>query len=269
MNIPLFPFWMCVLVPFILTLFVFSRWKLKLRLALIPAGCAACTFLSFTFFFRIPGIVFPLTLAVLSTLAWIGVFILLSFFRDPERFPLEEPGVILSPADGTVLSISTVYGGEVPCTVKNGQPVELCELLHPGNPIREGTLIAIEMLLTDVHVNRAPISGRIIHQEYIPGRFYSLRNPESRSQNERVYTVYQDSEIRIGMIQIASRLVRRIDIFKRTGDTIERGERVGRIRFGSQVDLLIDQKTDVRIRVREGDYVRAGETVIAGISAKT
>lgn len=254
-------------IPVILVVPVFLRWKLNLAFAAGPATCAA---LSSYVLFRTAMVLklsFPLFVVLLSpivaTLFWSGILIFLLFFRDPERRPPDAPGFILSPADGTVIYIRPVEKGQVPIATKRNREIELKELRHPKNPIREGILIGIEMLLTDVHVNRAPISGRIVHQEYIHGQFHSLRDPESRAENERLYSVFQDSGIRIGVIQIASRRVRRILSFVQQEEGVHRGDRIGMIQFSSQVDVLIDQEADAQILIHEGDRVRAGETIIA------
>lgn len=262
-----------ICIPFMLIFPVFWRWKLNLIFA---AGTSTIAVLSSYGFFRVGmtiGLSVPMYALfgspIISALFWSGILIFTLLFRDPERHPPDVAGSIISPADGTVIYIRPVVKGQIPISVKKKKAIEIRELIHPNNPIHEGMLVGIEMLLSDVHVNRAPISGHIVHQEYIPGKFKSLRDLESRAENERLYTVFQNAGIMIGVIQIASRLVRRILSYVQQEDAITRGDRMGMIQFSSQVDLLIDKNIDAEIMIREGDHVKAGETIIARYTAKS
>jgi phosphatidylserine decarboxylase len=119
-----------------------------------------------------------------------------------------------------------------------------------------------------VHVNRAPIAGRVRLVERVHGTFGSLRKPEMAASNERVTTVIGTGDLQIAMVQIASRLVRRIVMFVSEGEELRLGQRVGAIRFGSQVDLLLPLGKDIRLAVDVGDRVVAGRTIV-GVVANT
>src|SRR2546426_8611538 len=160
------------------------------------------------------------------------------FFRDPERAIPDTPGAVVSPADGKVTGIWPV--------TENG--------------IRQ-TRISIFLNVFDVHVNRSPISGIIREVRYQVGKFGNAMNLTSAEQNEQnVVTVEGDGQ-RIKFKQIAGLLARRIVFTKKAGDRVERGERVGLIKFGSRVDVLLDASASLRIKV--GDHVKGGASVLA------
>ena len=118
------------------------------------------------------------------------------------------------------------------------------------------------MNLMDVHVNRAPIAGRVRLVTRVPGTFGSLRKPEMAASNERVTTVIETGNLQVAMVQIASRLVRRIAVFVSEGEELGLGQRVGAIRFGSQVDLLLPSERHISLAVEVGDRVLAGRTIV-------
>jgi phosphatidylserine decarboxylase len=119
------------------------------------------------------------------------------------------------------------------------------------------------MNILNVHVNRSPIDGKIVLQKYIKGSFLSLRRPEAETCNERVTTIIDNGQFKIAMIQIASRLVRRIVSYLKEGDMVAIGQRIGMIAFGSQVDVAIPQLENLKITVKPGDRVRAGVSIVA------
>jgi phosphatidylserine decarboxylase len=119
------------------------------------------------------------------------------------------------------------------------------------------------MSFLDVHVNRSPLSGTIEEARHIPGRFLSLKRPEALTQNERALTVMRVGPHAVGVVQIASRLVRRIVSYVSPGDTVKVGQRIGMIKFGSQVDLILPTELGAQIQCRVGQQVHAGLTIIA------
>jgi phosphatidylserine decarboxylase len=160
------------------------------------------------------------------------------FFRDPERTIPNEAGALVSPADGKVTDVSPVNS--------NGE-----------SRIR----ISIFLNVFDVHVNRSPIDGIIRDVRYQKGKFVNAMNAASAEQNEQnVVTVEGDSQI-VVFKQIAGLLARRIVFNKRNGDRVERGERVGLIKFGSRVDVLLDGSASIEVKV--GDRVKGGSSVLA------
>lgn len=197
----------------------------------------------------------------ITTLA-AGAWLLIVFFRDPERAAPDRDDVIVSPADGRVIYLKPVPPGELPVATKRGRAQPLRELR--GNSVCDDGVVAIgiSMDLSDVHVNRAPIAGRVHLVERVHGTFGSLRKPEMVHSNERVTTVIGTGDLQIAIVQIASRLVRRIAPFVSEGDEVRMGQRIGVIRFGSQVDLLLPAGKRVRLAVEVGDRLVAGRTII-------
>jgi phosphatidylserine decarboxylase len=212
--------------------------------------------------------------AVTGTLAMCGVTILAAagwliaiFYRDPERTVSERADVVVSPADGRVIYVKVVPPGEVPVASKRGLPSLLREL--DGTALCEsGTVaIGISMNLMDVHVNRAPIHGCVRLVTRVHGTFGSLRKPEMAASNERVSTVIESEDLQVAIVQIASRLVRRIAVFVSVGEALRLGQRVGAIRFGSQVDLLLPLDKNIRLAVEVGDRVIAGRTIVGVVTS--
>ena len=210
---------------------------------------------------------------VTGTLAMWGVtvaaaagWVLAVFFRDPERAVPDRADAIVSPADGVVIYLKTIPPGEVPVADKRGRASLLRELQGTSLCSYGAVAIGISMNLADVHVNRAPIAGQVRLVKRVHGTFGSLRKPEMVDSNERVTTVIGNGDLEIAIVQIASRLVRRIVTFVSEGDDLRLGKRIGAIRFGSQVDLLLPLGKDIRLAVGVGDRLVAGRTIV-GVAA--
>ncbi len=193
----------------------------------------------------------------------ISCIVLLMFHRDPERIPPQKANVIVSPADGRIRYIKKISNSQIPISIKKKKRFTLTELAKTDIAYRDVFLIGIEMNILDVHVNRAPVKGEIVFQKHHCGEFYSLRNNKALIDNERMTTLFDTGVFQIGVVQIASRLVRRIVSFFDIGNTIELGERFGIIKYGSQVDLIIPTIQGLNIQVKEGDKMRAGISIIA------
>ena len=204
--------------------------------------------------------------------ALIGVMaagaLLIWFFRDPERVPPEEDGVILSPADGKVIYVKKVEDENHFVSIKAGTRYSLQELLQAQWPFRGGHLIGIEMNVLDVHVNRAPIGGRVVLRKSIKGSFPGLGKPNAEIRSQRAATIIDDGDIFVGVIQIASRFVRGIVSYVKEGQQVTIGQRIGMIRFGSQVNLAIPDLVHCEIAVNPGQVVRSGLTVVARYGQK-
>lgn len=179
---------------------------------------------------------------ILSLLA----LFLLNFFRDPHRSGSEHQIDILSPADGTVVVIKDIRDGQV----------------WPGLTRQ----ISIFMSVFDVHVNRAPISGTIVHYRYSPGKKFAAFADKSSLENEQNLIVVKGEHITLAFKQIAGLLARRIVFDKVEGDTVARGERVGMIKFGSRVDIFLPATSNVKVALRE--KVKVGLTVIAVVGER-
>lgn len=186
-----------------------------------------------------------------SPLGWIGGFLTLwcvYFFRDPPRVTPMRDGLVISPADGVVSSI----GFFVP-------PPEL------GLGDRPLQRVSVFMSVFDCHVNRAPLAGRISRIAYKPGTFINADLDKASEDNERSSMVIETAFGRVGVVQIAGLVARRIVSFVREGETIGVGDRFGLIRFGSRVDVFLPEA--VRVLVGHGSKATAGETVLADIRA--
>ena len=151
---------------------------------------------------------------------------------------------------------------------ERGRAHALAELAGTALASRGAVTVGISMNLSDVHVNRAPIAGRVRAIAHVPGSFGSLRDPEMLFSNERVTTIIESADMQIALVQIASRLVRRIVTFVSGGDALQLGQRIGAIRFGSQVNLLLPARPDIRLTVQVGDRVVAGRTIVALVAGE-
>ncbi len=185
------------------------------------------------------------------------------FFRDPERRIPTEAGAIVSPADGTVIYVKPIREGQIPWAEKQGRTFSLAEFVQADVLPQGGVLIGIAMNYLDVHVNRSPMAGRIRLLRHIKGLFLSLKRREAILENERVLTIIDNGRFQIGVVQIASRLVRKIVPYVREGAHLQRGERLGMIRFGSQVDVVLPQLPELQIAVTPGMKLQAGTSILA------
>ncbi|HEV2697058.1 MAG TPA: phosphatidylserine decarboxylase [Terriglobales bacterium] len=175
--------------------------------------------------------------------AWAAIPVLLAafflwFFRDPQRAVPNDPGAVVSPADGKVTDVSTIK-------------VE-------GRSFKR---ISIFLNVFDVHVNRSPVSGIIRGAHYQTGKFLNAMNPACADCNEQNTVTVEGEGHTIIFKQIAGLLARRIVFTKKIGDTVQRGERVGLIKFGSRTDLLLEPSS--RIEIKVGDRVKGGSSILA------
>src|SRR3954453_11115422 len=194
--------------------------------------------------------------AINHFIAWllVGVTIwVATFFRDPVRTTPNGDKFIMSPADGLITMI-----------IKVPPPPELRgpEALDDG----EYTRVSIFMSVFDVHINRAPIAGRVRRIAYVPGKFINADLDKASEDNERQHFLIEGSDgLKIGFTQIAGLVARRILAFVKEGDAVDVGQRVGLIRFGSRVDVYLPAGTSPKVLL--GQRSIAGETVIAEIGS--
>ncbi len=186
----------------------------------------------------------PLAWLMALLTAWVAYF-----FRDPPRVtPLRE-GLIVAPADGVISAIERVR-----------PPAELG--LGDGARIRISTFLSV----FDVHINRAPVAGRIARSVYVSGRFLNAALDKASDENERrALVIATDSGAEIGVVQIAGLIARRIVTFAHEGDDVGIGERFGLIRFGSRVDLYLPPEHGALVAV--GQRAIGGETVMADLKS--
>lgn len=172
-----------------------------------------------------------------SILVFLGLFVF-SFFRNPDRVIPDEPGAVVSPADGRVLVVQ-----------------------EEENAGRSGKRISIFLAIWDVHINRAPAAGTITKLEYRPGKFMvAMREQASADNEQNVFTLSNDAGEMV-FKQIAGFIARRVVSWKKAGDTVARGERIGLMRFGSRMDLWLPKEAEIVAKV--GDHVEGGTTILA------
>jgi phosphatidylserine decarboxylase len=163
------------------------------------------------------------------------------FFRDPERAVPSGSGLVVSPADGLVTSVTSV-----------------------STPAGDKVKLSVFLSVFDVHVNRSPIAGVISGVHYQKGLYLNAMNPDSADKNEQNAVTVAGDGYEIVFKQIAGLLARRIFFNKRVGDRVERGERVGLIKFGSRVDIILP--ADASLSVKKGDRVKGGASVLATLA---
>src|SRR5260221_5177349 len=179
----------------------------------------------------------------------------LSFFRDPVRTTPRGKTLVIAPADGLITMIAKVP-----------PPPELRGA--DGLTAPDYTRVSIFMSVFDVHINRAPIAGRVTRIAYVPGKFVNADLDKASQDNERQHFLIEGADgVRIGFTQIAGLVARRILAFVRQGDAVDAGQRIGLIRFGSRVDVYLPSGTSPRVLL--GQRAIAGETVLAEIGEDT
>jgi phosphatidylserine decarboxylase len=172
-----------------------------------------------------------------SVLLFLALFVF-SFFRDPDRVIPSDPGAIVSPGDGRVVVVQDEdYGG------------------------KPGKRVSIFLAVWNVHVNRSPEAGRITKMEYRPGKFVAAMRANASAENEQnIFTLSTDAGDLV-FKQIAGLIARRVISWKKVGDVVARGERIGLVRFGSRVDLWVPQQAQILVKV--GQHVKGGSSILA------
>ena len=172
-----------------------------------------------------------------AVLVFLALFVF-SFFRDPERVIPSEPGAVVSPGDGRVVVVT-----------------------DEENAGRPGKRISIFLAVWNVHVNRSPATGTITKLEYRPGKFLAAMRERASIENEQnVFTLSTDAGEMV-FKQIAGLIARRVVSWKKQGDRVLRGERIGLVRFGSRVDVWLPKEAE--ILVKQGENVKGGSSVLA------
>ena len=194
----------------------------------------------------LPFVLIPLAIAVslgafqlwIPAVAFLAMAAFMAyFFRDPHRVMPDGAGLILSAADGRVTRVESN---------------------------QDGKLVSVFLSPLDVHINRSPISGVVKKVTYIKGKKTPATGDNSSLVNERNSLEIQGADVTVTCTQIAGILARRIVCWSKEGDTLDRGQRFGLIKFSSRTDILMPH--DVEISVRVGDKVRGGETIIGRLT---
>jgi phosphatidylserine decarboxylase len=160
------------------------------------------------------------------------------FFRDPERVIPADSGAVVSPADGRVLVVTDEDNAGVP-----------------------GKRISIFLAIWNVHVNRSPAAGTIVKMDYRPGKFFAAMRARASLENEQNVISLSTASGEMVFKQIAGLIARRVVCWKKVGDVVQRGERIGLVRFGSRVDMWVPRDADILVAV--GDNVQGGSSVLA------
>ena len=166
------------------------------------------------------------------------------FFRDPVRHPPTDDRVVVSPADGRVVQVVPV---------------------NPEPNLESATQVSIFLSPLDVHINRSPIGGKVVGVVHKPGAFHIASRDVASVENEQNVVTVQGRHVTIVFRQIAGVLARRVVCWKRNGDDVGLGERIGLMKFGSRMDVLLPH--GVEVLVRKGDRVTGGITVIGRLPA--
>jgi phosphatidylserine decarboxylase len=182
-------------------------------------------------------------LRISSSAVFLLLIFTIVFFRDPERKTDYDSNALISPADGTI--------------------VDIREVNEPQYLKKTVKRISIFMSLFDVHVNRSPVNGTVEFLKYNPGKFISAFKDKASEDNESLFVGIQSREPskKIGVKFIAGLIARRIVFYKKLNDAIGQGERINIIKFGSRVDVFCPDSSEIKIR--KGDRVTAGQSVIA------
>ncbi len=194
----------------------------------------------------IPFIAAPILLALILAFfqIWVGVvaFVLLAlfmayFFRDPRRTVPTDADIVVSAADGKVTSVEDRA---------------------------DGKFVSVFLSPVDVHINRAPIAGRVVKVELLKGRKAPATSNQASQTNERNALTIEGEKMTVVCTQIVGILARRIVCWRKAGDSVEIGEKYGLIKFGSRTDLLMPKNVEIFVKV--GDRVIGGETIVARLT---
>src|SRR5438034_2133464 len=200
------------------------------------------------YYYAVPLIGAALLLAWLTSPVWALPALVLAgfflwFFRDPDRVIPDAVGAVVSPADGKVTDVSPAGDG-------SGR-----------------TRISIFLSVIDVHVNRSPMEGVIREVVYQKGKFLNAMGSASAEQNEQNIVTVEGGGQTIVFKQIAGLLARRIVFTKKIGDTVQRGERIGLMKFSSRMDVFLDPSASIHVKV--GDHVKGGSSTLAFLPAES
>ncbi len=178
---------------------------------------------------------------ILAVFGFSLILLFLVFFRDPERFSIADDTKWVSPADGRVMVVDTLDEKRV---IK-GQAQRVAIFMHVGN----------------VHVQRVPTSARLLWTTHFPGKFLPAFKAEAGFENEQQWYAFEQDGKTFAVVQIAGLLARRINCWIKPDKTYNRGDKMGMISFGSEVDLYLPK--EVKVLVKPGDVVKAGESIVA------
>jgi len=203
----------------------------------------------------------PTVVAILVALT----LFLAYFYRDPERNPPQKENVVVSPADGKIIYVREIRKGEILWSRKGNKKILLEEIVWDKDlKFDLGKIFGVYMSPFDVHVNRSPIQGKVVKIKHFKGKRLRLGNIKSEFLNKRTVIVIEHPKgFQVAIVQIAALIVGKIECYVKEGDMVKLGQRIGRIVFGSQVDLIIPSFPNLKTLGKNGEKVFAGETVLA------
>jgi phosphatidylserine decarboxylase len=218
-------------------------------------------------------IILILLISIAVILIYIRGYYPIFFLRDPARELPPDGEYIFAPADGRIAYIRKIKDGDVPICIKSGNIIALREITRSHlNEIKDGYIVGIIMSFWNVHIQRAPISGKVVDQIYVPGRFFDVGINARRmlKESERNVLILKEPVRNFNTItiQLAAIWVRRIVSLVKKGDELKLGQRYGYVKFGSQVDLIIPDLKGLKFKIKKGERVYAGETMIACYDTK-
>ena len=234
----------------------------SIKIGMVSGLLAGLIYLAVHRYFSVSNLVaYALSLLALL-ISGIGV-VMWQFFRDPERIPPDVLNAIIAPADGKIIYVREVAAGTVPCAIKGKKNIEISEITKTGAlDTTDGYIVGICMSVLDVHITRAPICGKITYIESFPGRTLSPKDWRSEIENPRTTLIFEGDAQKVIITEMGTPYVSKILSFVGVGAPVVKGQRIGKITWGSQVDVIIPS-TEVEILVKEGDAIMAGKTVLA------
>ncbi len=208
-----------------------------------------------------PALSFTISTISLPVFAYLGIQ--LHFWRSPNRKLVAKDNEIVSPADGNIIYINKIEKKQDFISIKNGKIFNLTEMTQTDMITKPCWQIGINMTPFDVHKNCSPIDGKVILSKHITGKFHSLKEYIALIENERHTYVIANDFCQVGVVQIASRRVRRIDSYVTEGQYVKKGEWIGMIRFGSQVDVFLPIEAKINVKLKQQVYAK--KSIIAEI----
>jgi phosphatidylserine decarboxylase len=233
----------------------------SLRIGFLSGVAGSIVYLAFLYREITP--LFASISGIISTVLAGFLIVMWVFFRDPKRTTPEDPEAIVSPADGKIVYVREIKKGVVPCAIKGQKNIRLDEITKTDFLAEDdGFIIGISMSILDVHITRAPIEGKAVFLKNFEGSIISPKSWKAEVENPRTTILLQNEKLQLGIIEIGTPNISRVLSFFNLGDILEKGQRIGKITWGSQVDVIVPSKY-VNLLVKEGDSVRAGETLLA------
>lgn len=251
-----------ILLSTLLYLFLLHKTNMNKKYILIDNPIVAS--LSFLFVYLFWGAIWYSYIAVSFIIPIFSFFIIqFRFWRTPNRTLEALHNQIVSPADGNIIYINKIEVNDNFVSIKKGKISNLSEMTKTDLINKPCWQIGINMTPFDVHRNCSPIDGKIILSKHINGKFHSLKQFISMVENERHTYVIENDQYMVGVVQIASKRVRRIDSYVKEKDLVKKGSWIGMIRFGSQVDVFLPINSTIKCKLKQQVY--AIKTIIAEI----